>query len=627
MVARLFLFLIQMKRQILFLLVMYVFPFAMLAEEYTDPDTQLTYEVQTWDDLTVAVVKGYSGTSADLEIPSSLGGYVVGAIGGRSFEGNNVLTSLTLPNGNAACNLTLGLGCFKDCVNLKKVSIGYNTYYEQYIYPGYGPYMGVMPFEGCSAIEELFIDSNLGYAGIPVNSLKTLTFGDHVTTIANISDGGDGIRQEMVNLESLTIGKNVKEIQNHSFISSSKLSSVVLPEGLEIIGPLAFRNCTNLPSIELPTTLTQIDEEAFADCKSLTNIVIPGSVERVGDLAFAGCDQLEQLVVKEGVKEIGRYTFGECSALKDISLPEGLLVLDGSAFANCYSLTEITIPSTVVAMIEGTFANTSLEKVISYIEEPFSVESIAFSNEIQEGDWHFTTATLYVPVGTKAKYKNTYGWSLFEKVIEMGSIELDCMEEPTDITFPTEEYLPNTVKDNVYYNFLEDLDGYNPEEECIVINYTTDMSKVINGTPGSEDVQLYFNGLIFQVSDKGLINIDCQTLGTNVLNVKVGSEDATTISKDERGIVEVAYDVMEPTYVYVYATSAGGAAPRRVAASENCIKLWSLSVKPGATLGIDSVKPSALANNHYYTLDGRLLQAAPTDKGVYIVNGRKVVVK
>jgi len=617
-----------MKKSLLILLVLCVFPLAIVAEEYIDPDTKIKYVIQSWgDDLSVSVVTGYTGSSSDLEIPSSLGGYIVGAINGSAFEGNSVLTSITLPNGNPACNLTLGLGCFKDCINLKKVSIGYNTYYQQYIYPGYGPYMGVSPFDGCTAIEELFIDSDLGYAAIPVNSLKTLTFGDHVTTIANISDGGDGIRQDMVNLESLIVGKNVKEIQDHSFIGSSKLSSVVLPEGLEIIGPLAFRNCTNLPSIELPTTLTQIDDEAFADCKSLTSITIPGGIERVGDMAFAGCDKLEKLVVEEGVKEIGKYTFGECKMLKDISLPEGLLVLDGSAFANCYSLNEITIPSTVVAMIEGTFANTSLEKVTSFIEEPFRIESTAFSNEDQGGNWHFTAATLYVPVGTKAKYQNSYGWSLFEKIIEMGSIEMDSMEEPTEISFPTEQNLLNTLKDNVYYNFLDYLDGYDPEEECIVINYTTDMSKVIDGTPGSEDVQLYFNGLIFLVSGKGVINLDCQTLGTNALNVKVGSQESTIVSKNERGMVEVAYDVTEPTYVYVYTTYEDvSGAPRRAAATNSCIKLWALSVKPGAT-GITSVEHSPVAIDHYYTLDGRMLQKAPAEKGVYILNGRKVIIK
>ena len=41
-----------------------------MEEEYIDPDTKLKYEIQSWgDNLTVAVVKGYTGSSSDLEIP------------------------------------------------------------------------------------------------------------------------------------------------------------------------------------------------------------------------------------------------------------------------------------------------------------------------------------------------------------------------------------------------------------------------------------------------------------------------------------------------------------------------------------------------------------------------------
>ncbi len=204
-------------------------------------------------------------------------------------------------------------------------------------------------------------------------------------------------------------------------------------------------------------------------------------------------------------------------------------------------------------------------------------------------------------------------------------IELNPIENETTIDLAAEDNTENVVANNVYYNLSGD-DGYEPTEGCIVINTATDMS-LVDGEPGSETVKENFNGLIFLVNGKGVIALDCQTLGTNVLNVKVGREDATVVSKDERGIVEVAYDVTEPTYIYVYATSASSAAPRRVAASENCVKLWSLSIKPGAAVGIDAVKQSALAADRYYTLGGQTLQAMPTKKGIYVVNGSKVVVK
>ena len=48
-------------------------------------------------------------------------------------------------------------------------------------------------------------------------------------------------------------------------------------------------------------------------------------------------------------------------------------------------------------------------------------------------------------------------------------------------------------------------------------------------------------------------------------------------------------------------------------------------VKP-TTTGITMVERSPM-DTHYYTLDGRKLNGKPTQKGIYIVNGKKIVVK
>ena len=128
------------------------------------------------------------------------------------------------------------------------------------------------------------------------------------------------------------------------------------------------------------------------------------------------------------------------------------------------------------------------------------------------------------------------------------------------------------------------------------------------------------------VNGKGVIELDCQPLGSNVLNVKVGNNEPTILTQNERGKLQVAYDVTEPTYVYIYATTSIAGAPHRVSASENCVKLWSLKVMPGAT-GMTSIEHSPVAIDHYYTLDGRMLQKAPAEKGIYILNGRKVIIK
>lgn len=492
---------------------------------------------------------------------------------------------------------------------------------------------------------------------------------------------------EIENLE----GWWVDMLQDASIEGTVTIPSVVEGHPVTALDGIAFANCEKITQVVIPSTVTSIGQGAFQYCKSLKDIIIPNGVKKLPRSLFQGCESLESFVLPSSVTQIEGGMFQYCTSLVFLSVEEGNTTFESPnnsnaiitksgllscgcqttvipeevtiigeeafmgcpfeafeipsgvtdirryAFSYCRNLKTITIPASVNSIgfsvwYPGTAFNgcEALTTVNSYIEEPFELDASDFQvYDPETQSYSFTTATLYVPRGTKAKYEALSPWNKFQSIVEMGEsvepIELNPIDNETTIDLAAEESTENVVANNVYYNLSGD-DGYEPTEDCIVINTTTDMT-LVDGEPGSETVKENFNGLIFQVNGKGVIALDCQTLGTNVLNVKVGSEDATTVSKDERGIVEVAYDVTEPTCVYVYATSAGGAAPRRVAASENCIKLWSLSVKPGATLCIGSVKPSALATNHYYTIDGRQLQEVPVEKGVYIVNGRKVVVK
>lgn len=152
------------------------------------------------------------------------------------------------------------------------------------------------------------------------------------------------------------------------------------------------------------------------------------------------------------------------------------------------------------------------------------------------------------------------------------------------------------------------------------------MTAIGDGQPGSADVKENFNGIIFEVNGSGVIELNCQTSGSLVLNVQVGDGAPQTVTKNERGTVEIAYNVTTPTYVYIYATANGSAAPSLFAASaNNSIRIYSLTVKPGATTGIETIHREN--ERDYYTLDGRIVNGRPTQQGVFITNGKKVVVK
>lgn len=124
------------------------------------------------------------------------------------------------------------------------------------------------------------------------------------------------------------------------------LTSVVIPEGVTVIGHAAFDGCTKLTSITLPSTLTTIGGKAFVNC-GFKKIVIPDSVTTIGDEVFHYAD-LEEITLPAGLKIITRTMFAGTN-FKTFVIPEGVTTVQPEAFNGCKQLTQITLPSTIKA--------------------------------------------------------------------------------------------------------------------------------------------------------------------------------------------------------------------------------------------------------------------------------------
>ena len=96
----------------------------------------------------------------------------------------------------------------------------------------------------------------------------------------------------------------------------------------------------------IPEGTTEISVAAFKDCKELTSVVIPDSVQVIGALAFAGTN-IASIVIPEGVKQIGAWAFQNCVSLTNINLPSSVLKLESGVFKDCTSLTNIVLPSSL----------------------------------------------------------------------------------------------------------------------------------------------------------------------------------------------------------------------------------------------------------------------------------------
>jgi len=98
---------------------------------------------------------------------------------------------------------------------------------------------------------------------------------------------GDGAFYGQNQLQSVTLGANVKEIGDYAFAECYSLSNISLNEGLETIGMYAFVACP-ITEIALPSTLTFIAEGGFYnDNNTLTKVIVLSTSE---DFVTGGLD-------------------------------------------------------------------------------------------------------------------------------------------------------------------------------------------------------------------------------------------------------------------------------------------------------------------------------------------------
>ena len=136
-------------------------------------------------------------------------------------------------------------------------------------------------------------------------------------------------------------------IADSAFMSKSKITSVVIPEGVTRIGRCAFYGCTSLTSVMIPDGVTEINESTFLGCISLTDIIIPESVTSIGDEVFYKCTSLTSITIPDGVTNIGERAFYDCSSLTSIVIPSSVTSIAGLAFNDCPLLKTVHITNMV----------------------------------------------------------------------------------------------------------------------------------------------------------------------------------------------------------------------------------------------------------------------------------------
>lgn len=417
----------------------------------------------------------------------------------------------------------------------------------------------------------------------------------------------DGAFTGCSNLSSVTIPNSVNSIGSGAFNACHSLINVTIPNSVTNIGSSAFSSCSNLANLIIPNSVTTIGHSAFASCSSLTSVVIPNTITSISINMFHGCSGLTSVEIGNKVTSIGNSAFALCSALTSIAIPHSVISIGEEAFSNCYNLPSIYIPNSVTSIGDKAFLNChNLSSVKVDITSPLDISYNTFSNRAY--------ATLYVPYGSVAAYEEANYWKDFKNIkvitedITIGSAGMGtfCSTHPLDFS-GTEDIKAYIVS------------AFKPSTGEVTLTRITDV-------PAN-------TGIVVK-GDANNYTIPWGPGKTVVANMLVGVTENTQLNK-ELNKVDGDYTnyilAKKNNKLGFYAVTDGST----LSAGKAYLPLPTKQLPAGArqmtmifddeTTGVQQIQSNVKSNGEYYDLQGRRV-LTPT-RGLYIVNGKKVIVK
>lgn len=365
------------------------------------------------------------------------------SIGKAVFFSCSELTSVQMPD-----ITEIPEGMFYNCVKLESVnlvenltSIGKNAFYKCAllklpILSESLTSMGEYAFQGCTGITGAVVLPE-SLTTVPASAFKDCTgitsfkFGSKVTTIgSNVLSGCTALTDVTLpdnitkipsymlyntSITAIDLKEGITVIDANAFYGCKKLEKITLPSTLNTLGSYVFQNCEKLTSIVIPSNVTAIPTNCFSGCTLLTDIELQGSVKSIASRAFYNCKALKSFKIPATTTSLGTYAFSGCSNLASIDLNCKATTLPGYLLQNCTALTDVVVPSTFTTFSSNMVSGCSKSLKLWLLGKTPAKNSSNTTFQLSTGVY----ATVVVPFGLTETYRNASTYWTKPTIIEV----------------------------------------------------------------------------------------------------------------------------------------------------------------------------------------------------------------
>lgn len=211
--------------------------------------------------------------------------------------------------------------------------------------------LGTDVLSGCTSLTAVTLPPAL--TSLPARTLKGCTSLQSVTLPASCTSLGEASLQDCTSLSSLSLPRGLTTIGDEALDGCTALTRLDFPTTLTTLGARSLQD-TGLESIDLAacTSLRSVGDFAMAHNSRLTTVMLPEGVSHLGQGLFFDCRELTHAPLPAATVAINACTYTG-TAIDTNPVGENVAVIAPYALYGTGSLTTVTLPAPLDSIGEG----------------------------------------------------------------------------------------------------------------------------------------------------------------------------------------------------------------------------------------------------------------------------------